>query len=424
MITKIQAFKHKSLKILKKNKTLLENFSALSALQGLNMVLPLITLPYVLKVIGTDKYGIIILSNSLLVYFQSFTDYSFNITATRDVAVHRHSTLSLNFICNRVLSTKLFLTAFSVIVFVSLVFIIPQFEKNKEIFLFTLPALLGYTLFPEWFFQGIEKMKYITIISSVIKVFFTICVFVFIKEAEDFYLYPLFNGLGLIVAGLYAQYLLFKNYDIKFRWMGFKRINKTLKLNFNIFINQFLPNLYNNSTTFLLGIFVSSSVVGLYGASKNIVEVANRFIAIISRVFFPHLNRNFGSFNKFKKLILTVSFLFFIIIAVFSGVITRFFYIKGEQAVLTLCILALSIPLSAMYSCYGTNYFIVKRKDSLVMRNTIVASIMGFILAFPLIIAFSSIGAAINLTFARGIMGIGLWIKYKKHENRDTSSLR
>jgi PST family polysaccharide transporter len=139
---------------------------------------------------------------------------------------------------------------------------------------------------------------------------------------------------------------------------------------------------------------------------------------MISRTFFPHLNKNFKAFDKFKFIMIGAGFASFFIIAGLSPFLKSFFNIKGEYTVLTICILALGIPFYAMSACFGTNYFLVKRKDSLVMKNTVVASITGFILAFPLIITFSGVGAAINLTFSRGIMGLGLWWKYNKFNKK------
>ncbi|WP_143306083.1 oligosaccharide flippase family protein [Chitinophaga vietnamensis] len=400
----------------KEQTTLIRNFGALSVLQGLNMVLPLVTLPYVLRVFGAEKYGIIVLANSLLAYFQSFTDFSFNITATRDVAVHRHSNRALSLIYSRVLSTKGVLVLASLLLFLPVVILVPQFADNKIVFLLTFPALAGYALFPEWFFQGMEEMKYITILSACIKIFFTICIFVFIRHQQDFYWYPLFNALGYIGAGLFAQYLLISRYGLRFSFIGFKRIWRVLKANFNIFINQFLPNLYNNTTTFLLGILTGNAVVGVYGAAKSLIEAANTFISILSRVFFPFLNRNGGAFDKFKKLMLSTGFVLFVGICALSKPITIIFHLKGEHAVWMLCIMALSVPFMAMYYCYGTNYFIVKRQDRLVMKNTIYSSIAGFVMAFPLILLSAGVGAALNLATARGMMGVGLWWKYKTQQ--------
>ena len=87
-------------------KVLLENFVSLSALQLVGMLLPLITLPYLLRVLGFSNYGIVILAASLVAYFQSITDYSFKITATRDVAVFRNSPEKLNIIYSKVLIVK------------------------------------------------------------------------------------------------------------------------------------------------------------------------------------------------------------------------------------------------------------------------------------------------------------------------------
>src|SRR5690606_19313003 len=87
-------------------KTLLENFISLSALQLIGMFLPLITLPYILRVIGFEKYGIIVFASSLIAYFTGLTDFSFQITAVRDVAVFKNSQKKLNIIYSKVITVK------------------------------------------------------------------------------------------------------------------------------------------------------------------------------------------------------------------------------------------------------------------------------------------------------------------------------
>lgn len=296
--------------------------------------------------------------------------------------------------------------------FFSVVFLVPRFSEYWFIYAFCFLQLIGSALFPEWFFQGIEQMKYITIINASIKIFFTICIFVLIKSKEDYYYLPMLNMLGYLIAGIYGQLLLTIKYKLRFSFPGFAVIRKTLHDNFNIFVNQFVPNLYNNSTTFILGLLTNNSVVGIYGVSKNIVEYGIEIISILSRVFFPHLNRNFKSFDKFVKLILSIGLLIAIGFCIMSYPIV--WVLKLPMiGVPVICILAPSVFMFAMYCCYGTNYFIVKRQDRLVMKNTILASLTGFILSFPLILTMGAIGAAINLTFARCILGMGLWRKYK-----------
>jgi len=309
---------------------------------------------------------------------------------------------------------QLFLFVICTFIFLILLLVVPSFKEHSGIFILSFLMLFGYSIFPSWYFQGIEKMKYITIFSAGTRVAFTACIFIFIKERSDFYLYPLFNSLGYIVAGLYAQYIIFTKFKFNIIWVGWRRIQNDLNQNFNVFVNQFFPILYNNSTTFILGTMVNNSTLGLYGASKSIIEVAVKIISIISRVFFPHLNRNFSSFLKFKTLMICTGWFFFTIVCISSSYIVRYFHLSGEYAQIILCILALGIPFTSMYSCYGTNYFLIKRKEALVMKNTIAASLIGFVLAFPLSYFFAGVGAAINVTLSRAIMGIGLWLKYRK----------
>src|SRR5690606_7999911 len=137
-------------------------------LRMLGLILPLITLPYILRVVGFSNYGIIMLATSLIAYFQSVTDYSFLITATRDVAIFKGSPKKLNIIYSKVLMTQTLFLIISLIVINLIVYLSPQFYENKLIFQLTTLSLVGHVLFPEWYFRGIEKMKYISIFRLII----------------------------------------------------------------------------------------------------------------------------------------------------------------------------------------------------------------------------------------------------------------
>lgn len=393
-------------------KILLENFLSLSALQIIGMLLPLITLPYVLRVIGFEKYGIIVISAALVTYFTSLTDFSFKITAVRDVAVFKHSKVRLNYIYSKVVTIKLLFLLFSWTIISLIVYFYSPFFENRLIHFYSSLMLLGYVLFPEWFFQGIEKMRYITYLNLGVKLFFTICIFIFIKNEEDYWIYPLLNSLGFIGAGLIGQYILIKRYRLKFVWLPVKIILRTVRDNFPIFVNQFLPTLYNNTSTFLLGIFSSDKLVGIYQAILTLVNLGVSLIEIISRVFFPFLNRKKEAFTSFKKLmVITVSIIVLGLLS-FNRIIFWYLGLDYEYAFQILIILALGLFGYMLYNIYGLNYFIVHRQDKLVMKNTIISSIIGLILAFPLIHFFGIIGAALNLTISRGFMGGSLFVKY------------
>jgi|SRR5690554_965883 len=402
----------------KQAKTLLENFISLSALQVVSMLLPLITLPYVLRTIGYEKYGLIALALSLTTYFNSIVDYSFRITATRDVAVFRNSPKKLNLIYSKVITVKTLFLLFSLLVITIVVLAYPPFYKEKTLFFFSAFSLVGYALFPEWFFQGIEKMKYITIINVSVKIVFAICIFIFIKEESDYMILPLMTSLGLFFSGIAGQYILIKKHKIKYYQLSIKRIKSTISKNSPIFINQFVPNLYNNTGGFLLGIFGTPALLGLYTAIRKIIDLAVTLLNIVSRVFFPYLNKKKSAFNLYRKLMFTLTTIGVILLIISNQLIFWYLDINNSLAIWVLILLALSIFGNTAYDVFGLNYFIVRNEDNLVMRNTIMMSITGLLITIPLIYYFNIIGASLSLLISRTLLGSGLYFKFFQYKTK------
>lgn len=414
MLTKI-----KNIFNTKDKKALLENFVSLSALQFVGMLLPLVTLPYILRVIGFEKYGVIVFSASLIAYFTALTDFSFKITATRDVAIHRDSPKKLNIIYSKVLTIKMFFLIVSWALIALAVFLYPPFYENRQIYFYTSLLLLGYVLFPEWFFQGIEKMRYITYLNLGIKLFFTLCVFIFIKKQSDFWIYPLLQSAGYIGAGLVGQYMMVKKYKLKFIFLPYKVIIKTVKDNSPIFINQFVPTLYNNTSTFLLGIFGTDKLVGIYQAVLTVVNLIVALIEIISRVFFPFLNRRKDAFTAYKKMMMIAVVIMIAVALVCNKLIFWYLNITYDNAFWLLFILVLGVGGYALYNIFGLNYFIIHRQDKLVMKNTLIFSLIGFFITIPLIKCFTIFGSAFSLSLVRCLIGGNLFFKWIRNDKKN-----
>lgn len=401
----------------KDGKVLIENFISLSSLQMVTMLLPLITLPYVLRVLGYERFGIIALAASLIAYFQSIVDYSFKVTAVRDIAVHRNSSNQVNLIYSRVMTIKAIFLTLAIFLIGIIVCLYPPFFKEKEIFLYTSLSLIGFSLFPEWFFQGIERMKYITLINVTIRVIFTISVFIFIKEENDYILYPLLTSIGVLISGVIGQFLLYKKFKIKFMLLSFKRIKKTIFKSFPIFINQFMPNLYNNTTSFLLGVLISAEMLGIYTAIIRIIDICVVLLNIVSRVFFPLINRAKDNFLIYKKLMFILAIVGLVILFSSNQLIFWYLDLNSPISISILIITGMSILGVVAYDIFGLNYFIVHRQDKLVMKNTVYCSLIGLIVAAPLITLYGAIGASVTLLLGRSLMGGTLMYKYMRYKD-------
>lgn len=394
-------------------KQLIENFFSLAVLKVFNLILPFVTLPYLIKTLGFEQYGAIVLAIALMQYFQAVTDYGFNLSATRDIAKHRHSQQQLSYIYSKVMSAKVFLLAISLIIFLPVIFLVPHFQQDKSIYFLMLLVLVGHTLFPEWFFRGVEKMRYITVLDLSIKLFFTAGVFLFIHKPEDYWIYPLLNGVGYLAVMLVAHRLVRKKFSVKFNFVKKQAIKKTLKSGFPLFVNQFMPNLYNNTTNFLVGMILGKSAAGAFGATRQVVQVLTVFNSVSTLVVFPYINRNAKHFKVYSRFYIVAFTLILLAVILSYKVIFSVLHISYETDSLVFLLLSAGALMISVYSVYGTNYLVVNGHYQEVLKITFIASVLGFLLAYPLVFYFELIGAALVIFLAQAAMGILAFMRYK-----------
>jgi len=399
-------------------KQLIENFFSLAILKVFNLILPFVTLPYLIKTLGFEQYGAIVLALALMQYFQAVTDYGFNLSATRDIARHRHSKQQLSFIYSKVMASKLVLLAISISLILPVIFLVPQFQTDRAVFLLMLPVLIGHTLFPEWFFRGEEKMRYITVLDLSIKLFFTAGVFVFIHKPEDYWIYPLLNGVGYCVVAVVAHYLVNKHFSTSFIAVGVRQTKTTLKNSFPLFVNQFAPNLYNNTTDFLIGLVLGNYSAGVFGAVRRVTDLLSVFNSVVISVFYPYLNRNFKKFSVFSKLYLTF-YLVFSICFVFSlNPMFDFLGIQDNNALTVGVLLIIGLYFRGVNNVYATNYLVIVGKDFLVMTITTICSLLGMVLGVMLVVNFGMLGGSINIAVIQFLLGFLAFYYYLKHKGK------
>lgn len=393
----------------KDGKILLENFLSLSLLQVVGYVLPFLTLPYIAKTIGVDNFGAIAFASAVIMLFQTLTDYGFNYTGIREISRKRDDVIETSKVLSTIFYARILLMILSFVILCICILLIPQFASNQKILLLTFMLIPGYVMYPEWFFQALEKMKYSAVLSTIIKVIFTILIFLIVKEEGDYIYIPIINGAGFLVVGLVAFRIIYK---LGYRLVRVRcsEIFMAIKSSFNIFVTLILPNLYTNMSTIFLENFWGKGATGRFDAGNKFVTVSQQITNVLSRTFYPFLARRMDKHHFYERVSFIVSF--FISIGLFLGapwIVEIFYTADFTDAVTVIRIMSISPIFIFMMNAYGTNYLVLKGREKN-LRNIVVAcSLFGLLLSYILVSRYSFIGAASAINIVWGIRGVITW---------------
>ena len=414
MYKKIKS-KIKTVRNNKDGRVLIENFISLSVLKVIGYVFPLLTLPYLSRVIGVDSFGELAFAASIIVYFETLTNYGFNYTAVRDIAQNREDLDKVSMIFYNVMYSKVFLMLISLVIFTVCIYSIPLLYEKRVLFWYSFLLIPGHILFPDWFFQAMEKMKFITIINFVSKLLFTLLVFVVIKEKSDFIYQPLLIALGYLVSGVISFFIAKKEFKLKFFSPNINQIRNTLKSGFRMFISLFFPNLYSNFSVTLLGFLGGAYATGIYSGGYKFINLTDQITAMLSQVFFPYLSRRIDKHGFYVKLTGAISILMGLILFFGADLIVHILYgPEFYDSVIVIKIMALSPFFLFLMNTYGPNYLVIKGREDILLNIVLFCSIGGFILSCVAVHLWSYIGVAITLTSVWAVRGILTWYYAKK----------
>ncbi len=305
----------KSLTNTEDKKRLMSNFFSLSVLQAFSYILPLITLPYLVHVVGVDKLGLIMFAMSFIMFFNIFVEYGFQLSATREISLHRDNKEKLTEIFSAVMSVKMILVVVAFVLLSIIIFTFDKFSHDWEIYYLTFLWVVGNAIFPIWYFQGREEMKFITIINILSRLLFAMLLFTFVHTKEDYIYVPLLNGLGTILAGIISLWLVYSKLNQKFEKQQFKMLKIYFNNSSHFFLSGISQSIYTVANTFILGIFTNTIMVGYYSIAEKLYQAMLSFYWSLSQVIYPHIVKH-KNIQFFKKLFTPIIIFNIIVISI------------------------------------------------------------------------------------------------------------
>lgn len=377
-------------------KTLTKNFSALAVLQAMRYLIPFIVLPYVTPIIGVTHFGEIAVAYAIALIFQTVVNFSFDFIGARDVARNREDMGKVSEIVSTILCARIVLYVIAFVLLGGIVLAVPKFREIWLLILISVATAFFSMNVSEWFFQGIEKMEHITIVNVISRVVYIVLIFTFIKEREDYLLYPIFNLLGFVMASMYSIVMMTRRYKCRLHIPPFSKILDSFKIGKDLFVNQVCMSLCINLPNILLGTISGSAAAGLYDAAGKLHNAGKHSIDVLNRTFFPFLSRQMDKHTGYRRINFFFSLLLAVLLFFLAPLLIRLLYSdEFLPAIPLLRILAVSVFFTGISSAYGVNYLLLIGREKLLRNITLTVTLLGVVLFVVLTYLYSTVGAAV-----------------------------
>lgn len=383
------------------------NVASLFSVQIANFLLPLLTVPYVVRIIGPDKLGLLNFSQAYVTYFSLLINYGFDMAAVRSIAANRDDKEATNRIFSQVMAGKALLWVLSTIVFAVVTMANPEFRGHLFLHVCTYLVCIGTVLSPFWLYQAMEDLGRVAIFNLAVKLILSLSVFLLIHKAEDYFYQNLAISVSQIIVSVAALYVAMRRFNIKFTWPTGPELRTRFKEDRTIFFSSVMITIYASSNVFILGLISLPYNVGIYSAGTRLESMADSFVGLaLNQALFPVVAQAFGQGREQGlKMVRTTFFpLFFLMVLVAIGLwivapffITLLYGAKFQEAITILrivCVLPLIIGLSSLF---GLHTMLNLRLDRAFFMVTAVGSVVGLGLNLLLVNRFAHIGAAYAL---------------------------
>lgn len=297
------------------HRVVFENLSYITLLQLILVLAPLVTFPYLVNTIGKELYGWVITSEVLAGYGTIVVNFGTDRICSKYVSIHRDNVNKLSEIVSSVLVARTFLFMASFAIYIVIVMMIPSYSEHLLLFVFAFGINFNEWLFPQFFFQGIEKMKYTSLLNIGIKVVFITLIFLVIKKPSDYVFVPLLYAIGFLLGGLSSLYIIFYKMKIRFMKPSKRQMLFYLKESGWLFSTDVICTIKDKFNYFFLGAASMGNVV-IYDLGSKITVLLTKPGTILATVFFPRFAKNRDPKQFVKVLMVLASFVLLLVIVV------------------------------------------------------------------------------------------------------------
>ncbi|MBM1021060.1 MULTISPECIES: oligosaccharide flippase family protein [unclassified Enterobacter] len=365
-----------------------KNIILLFFVQASNYLFPLLSLPYLMRVLGAENFGIVAMVQAWIQYIIIFVDYGFNFSATLLISVNKSNQSKIDSIYTAVTAAKMVLLLIVSCIF-SLYVIINGMSVYSYLILLGMISVIGTVLFPVWLFQGIEKMQGIAICTTLAKCVSLLLIFLLVKTPEDMNMAVISQSSGMFISGILACIFIKKQKLAKFTRVSKQEIYSVLSKGFDLFVSNITISFYTTLNILIIGYFGGPTLAGYFSAADKIRTAAQGLMSPVQQAMFPRVSSLISEGKKLKEIwgLYGKKFIAFGFLISFSmaviGYPASLYYYSAEYHISSLILLVMSpLPLIVSVGIVFGQWWLIPNNLTKIVRKTYLAvSLMHIIVS-------------------------------------------
>lgn len=404
-------------------KSITKNYIYNLIYQVVVLILPLITAPYISRVLGAENIGIYSYTISIVTYFILFGSLGIAIYGQREIAYLQGKPGEYSKTFWEIVILRFITISISMIIFY---FTFVQNGEYAVYYRILLLELFATCLDISWFFQGLEEFKKTVVRNIIVKIISIVCIFTFVKTSNDLFKYFIIY-VGSTIIGNVSLWLYLPRY---LKRIDAKRLNvfRHLKATFVLFIPQIAVQIYTVLDKVMIGtIIVDKSEVGFYEQSQKIIKMLLTIVTSLGTVMVPRMANTFinGDNKKIQEYLKrSFNYVFFISIPMIFGVIAiadnfvPLFFGEGyEKVIILMSVISPILLIIGLSNVIGTQYLLPTKRQKEYTISVIIGAIVNFCINMILIKKYGALGASIGTVLAEIVVTITQFIFVRKDIN-------
>lgn len=264
------------------------NTMALYGIHGAGLLLPLITFPYLSRVLGPESLGQVIFAQSFSLMLSIFVEYGFTFSATKRIAQHRDQPERIGELAAEVLGARALLCLLSGVLVSAMFFVITTFRDQPPFLIYAWLHGVALGVSPSWYFQGVERLRGAAAIDIAGRCVGVLLIFALVRTPDDGEIVLLLKGLGILGAAVINNCRLYRT--VAFRVPTSCQVLAGLRWGASMFFYRGTTNIWTAGNSFILGLLLAAEEVAFFAGADKLVRAAAGLFIPLTQALFPRLN--------------------------------------------------------------------------------------------------------------------------------------